>query len=389
MHIGDEERRRRLVRRHRLGRTATGVDDAVEALAVSHSSDPITPFLAAWARFPGFAIADLERALWEDRSLWRMHTIRRTLFVVPTRDAPAFEAGAARDVARRERDRLEGWVAAERGMGDAGAWLAGLGAAVVEALGDGEMSTRELGEAVPDLATEVTVGSGKWSQRVSVGSRILLVLATEGHLVRTRPAGSWRSSQYRWSRVEPWFGRPLERLDEAEGRALVAARYLAAYGPVTTTDVRWWAGWTLAATRRALADVGAVAVELDSGEPGWVLPGDTADTDPLPGPAVALLPPLDSTPMGWKQRAWYLGPHQDHLFDTNGNAGPTVWAGGRIVGGWGQRRSGEVVHQLLETVPAGTATAVADEAAALTAWLDGEVAVPRFPTPLAGRLALG
>ena len=61
-------------------------------------------------------------------------------------------------------------------------------------------------------------------------------------------------------------------------------------------------------------------------------------------------PSLDPTVMGWKEREWYLGDHAPALFDRAGNAGPTVWWDGRIVGGWVQRRDGEVVYRLLEDV---------------------------------------
>ena len=67
---------------------------------------------------------------------------------------------------------------------------------------------------------------------------------------------------------------------------------------------------------------------------------------------MALLPPLDPTTMGWFERDWYLGPHKPQLFDTAGNAGPTAWWDGRIVGGWHQAESGEVELQLLEDVGA-------------------------------------
>lgn len=65
MRIGDSERRHRLVRRHHLGRTATDAVEVVEAVAALHSSDPITPYLACWARMPGFEVAQLEAELYE------------------------------------------------------------------------------------------------------------------------------------------------------------------------------------------------------------------------------------------------------------------------------------------------------------------------------------
>jgi hypothetical protein len=96
---------------------------------------------------------------------------------------------------------------------------------------------------------------------------------------------------------------------------------------------------------------------------------------------------LDPTIMGWKEREWYLGPHGGELFDSAGNAGPTVWAGGRVVGGWGQVPAGDVVYGFVEEVDNATERAVADEAARLTDWLDGVVVMPRFPSPFGRRLA--
>ena len=73
--------------------------------------------------------------------------------------------------------------------------------------------------------------------------------------------------------------------------------------------------------------------------------------------------------MGWKQRDWYLGPHERILFDANGNAGPTVWCDGRVVGGWSQRKDGEIVFELLEDVGAEATRAIEAEAERLADWL--------------------
>ncbi len=90
----------------------------------------------------------------------------------------------------------------------------------------------------------------------------------------------------------------------------------------------------------------------------------------------------DATVMGWQQRDWYLDGHGKALFDTNGNAGPTVWRDGRVVGGWAQRKSGNVVFRLLDDIGREGADAVAGEAERLTAWLGDVRVTPRFPTPL-------
>ena len=102
---------------------------------------------------------------------------------------------------------------------------------------------------------------------------------------------------------------------------------------------------------------------------------------------MALLPSLDPTPMGWKERDWYLGPHEGPLFDRNGNIGPTVWADGRIVGGWSQRPDGEVVTELLEDVGIDHRTLLDAEVERLSACIGDTVVKPSFPTPLQKRLS--
>ena len=135
-------------------------------------------------------------------------------------------------------------------------------------------------------------------------------------------------------------------------------------------------------TLTALAAAEAVEVELESDpRPGYVLPDDLAPVR-APRSWVALLPALDPTVMGWKQRDWYLGPHTPQLFDRNGNAGPTVWADGQIVGGWAQHPDGDVIAQLLVDVPKSVAVAIDREARVLTEWLAGTRVTPRFRTPI-------
>ena len=142
----------------------------------------------------------------------------------------------------------------------------------------------------------------------------------------------------------------------------------------------WWTGIGATKVRRALAALDTVDVSLD-GVDGIVL-ADDVEPEPPVAPWVALLPSLDSTPMGWKQRDWFLGAHAAPLFDRSGNIGPTAWVDGRVVGGWAVRARGEVVLRTFEDVGAEAAGALASEAARLTAWLGGTSVSPRFPTPI-------
>ncbi|MEU9253742.1 winged helix DNA-binding domain-containing protein [Streptomyces sp. NPDC048270] len=385
--ITDEQRRARLATAHLLapGARAATPEQVADALLALHATDPATVYLAAAARMADPAPARLERALYEERSLLRMLCMRRTMFVVPRDLAPVVDASTARAVAARERKNLLKVLGEQHGHGEG--WLAAAEQAVLEALADfGEATAAELAAAVPALRTQILVAPGKPYQATPrITSRVLGVLAAQGRIRRGRPLGTWASSQFRWAPAEPHPDIPAD-----EARAELCARYLRSFGPSTTEDVKWWTGWTLTDTRRALERTHAIAVDLAHG-PGHALP-DQLDLPSGTEPAAALLPSLDPTAMGWRHRDWYLDPaHVPELFDAFGNIGPTIWWDGRIVGGWTQRPNGEIATHLLapEGRTRAARTAIATETGRLAAFL-GEIRIrPSMRTPLERRLAGG
>jgi hypothetical protein len=382
------ERRARLVRRHRLAPADRATDPLTVArsLVCLHATDAVSVFLSIHARSDGLAPADVERALYDERSLVRMLAMRRTLWAVPRELVPVVFAAATKAVAATQRKRLEGFIRDSGVSTRPNAWLTrASNAAFAAVAARGEAMTREVVADVPLLATKLRFGAGRWVTEQSAGARVLPQLAMEGRLVRGRPRGSWISPQFRWVTTEDWLGWPIEELDVAAAQAELLRRWLAAFAPATDTDIRWWTGWTARETRAALAAVPHVEVDLD-GATGYVLADDLEPTPPAE-PTAALLPTLDPTTMGWKERDWYLGEHAGILFDTNGNAGPTVWWDGRVVGGWSQRRSGEIVYRLLEDVGAAAVAAVETEAARIDAWLGDVRFSPGFLPPFQRALA--
>lgn len=387
--IEPSERRARLGLRHRLASRASTVEDVAEALVGLHSSDPASVFLSARARVNGFGPEDLEDALYRRRSLVRMLGMRRTLFVVPVDLAAVMDEACTKALAPGERARLvrmleaQGVVPAGRGE----RWLDRVAADTLDALtARGEASARELTADVPKLGTKLSFGEGKtWAGTVGVSTRVLFLLATQGRIVRARPLGTWTSGQYRWATTEHWLGRPLPELDHAEACAELLDRWLRAFGPATMTDIRWWTGWTAALAKRTLGAVGAEDVRLADGV-GYALPDDLEPEGEV-GAWVALLPGLDPTVMGWKDRGWYLGDHAHDLFDRNGNAGPTVWVDGRVLGAWAQTDEGDVVVELFGRIDAAHRKLLNAERDRLRSWL-GDVRIrPRFATPLGKALA--
>jgi hypothetical protein len=379
------ERRARLGVRHHLAVKADTALEAARGVVALHGTDPASVFLAAAARMRVPDVAAVEREMYDERRLVRMLCMRRTVFTLPAELVPVAQAACANDVARRERARTLLFLD-QAGLGDDG-WLREVEEETLAALRKrGAAFAADLSADVPRLKERLVQAKGTKQETWSaITSRVLLGLAVEGRIVRGRPSGSWASNRFRWSPIESWLPGGIPELPAEEARTELVRRWLEAYGPGTPADVKWWTGLTLTQVKKAFAAIGAEEADLD-GTPGVVLPGDTGPVPP-PDPWVALLPGLDPTVMGWTSREWYLGDHGPALFDRNGNAGPTVWADGRVVGGWSQRPDGEVVYRLLEDVGAETEAAVEAEAARLSAWIGPVRVTPRFRTPLERELS--
>ena len=95
----DDRRERRVSARAcvtgwRPARAPRPAADAARSIVVLHSTDAATVFLSVWARTKRFEVADLEQALYEDRSLVRMLAMRRTLWVVPRELVAVVQAAA-------------------------------------------------------------------------------------------------------------------------------------------------------------------------------------------------------------------------------------------------------------------------------------------------------
>ncbi len=385
--VSDVQRRARLGIRHRLAQPADSLDEAVRSVIALHSSDPTSVYLSARARVDGLTSPDLEQSLYDERSLVRLWGMRRTLFVT-TRDLAAIMRSASPDAfGRAERTRLERMLTDQGKAIDAVSWIDNVATKVLAELATrSEASANELREAVPEFGETLTFGEGTtWGGTVGVSTRILFLLAAEGRIMRGRPRGTWISGQYRWSLTDAWLGSPLPDIDPVDARAQLVRQWLSRFGPGTTTDIKWWTGWKMTDTRKALSAVGAIEVPLADG-PGWLLPDDL-DSVKIPDDWAALLPGLDPTVMGWKERCWYLGEHYPTLFDRNGNAGPTVWWNGEIVGGWAQRDDGEIAIRLLRDVPRTATEAIASEADRLHEWFGPTRVIPRFRSPLERELS--
>jgi len=384
------ERRARLAVRHHLapaGKAAT-VAGAVADIIGLHGTDPASVYLAAWARTGSVDIVTIEHALYTERALVRMLGMRRTVFVVPADLVPVIQAACTDQIAEGLRRRLT-QVVREAGIAsDAATWLKEVGEATVRVLAArGSATGVELAADEPRLRTQIVAAADNpYGGAVNLTNRLLTLLSAEGLIVRGRPRGGWTSTQFAWS-----VARDRADLTAADARAELARRWLLAFGPALVSDLQWWTGWTAGQVKQVLGQLEVTEVHLD-GAPGIMLAADEPGAAPMRdmGPWAALLPALDPTSMGWRERGWYVGEHAAALFDRSGNIGPTAWWDGRIVGGWAQRKDGEIAVRLLEDIGAEASAAIAAEAQRLREWIGADPKIritPRFRTPLERELS--
>lgn len=387
LHISDDQRRARLARRHAL-HPDHHVDDALaatRAMTVLHATEAATVHLAVRARTHSVEPHHVDAALYDDRSVVKQLAMRRTLFVFPTDLLPAAWGSASARVAATELARLAKDVERSGVARDGVRWVDRAVEQVVEHLSTAEPTdVAALRTAIPELAAPIVFGSGRWAREGPVAPRVVTVAGARGAVVRGPNAGHWRLSRPRWTTMSDWLADVPPSDDAATGYAELVGRWLRTFGPGTETDIVWWLGATKTAVRRALADVDAVAVSLDSGDVGYVLPDDLTDDDPVDDWA-ALLPVLDPTAMGWKQRDFYFAPHDvPRLMDSAGNIGATAWWNGRIVGAWIQDAEGRVsvVPTRPDELPRHAHEMLQSQAEALTHWLGGTVVTSVYASPL-------
>lgn len=345
---------RSLLRRQMLlERQAISPDVAIERLVGMQAQVPSDPYIGLWARLVDFRPDELGAAIAERRAV-RMSLMRATIHLVTADDAIAIRPALQSVLGRRfasspfQRD-IEG-MDIEPVLAAARALLTGR-----------SHSRAELARFLAE----------RWPDRDSGSLAAAVTYLTP--LVQVPPRGVWgRTGQPRWVTAESWLGAPLAA--DAPPDELVV-RYLAAFGPASTADIRAWAG---------LSDVAGIVDRLrprlrayrdDSGRQ-LVDVVDGPFPDPgMPAP-VRFLPDYDNVLLGHADRDRIALGQTAYLAANIGTA--AILIDGFVRARWKLTRAGGAATLRitpLEPLSAGDTVDVAEEGERLLAFRAADASV--------------
>ncbi len=321
-----------LLRRQHLAARAQDIDlvRTVEGIGGLHATGATVPYLSLWARCKGFAKKELQEALYDRRSLGKVLCMRNTLYILPKELlATAYQA-----TRKRREALLNRWLRHHEITRQEYERSAAL---IKEVVGNAAKTAAEIKEELGDSSLKMLVD----------------LMPNDWQLIRGRPRGTWRSNLCEYGLFEAWFPDVnLESVTAEEARMKLVQHYLSHLGPATEEDIVWWTGLGKLEIRQVLAGIKQLMeIEIEGlGEGYLVLAKHLTGLERRyhKERSMNLLPGLDPYVMGYKDRRRFLEPERyEQVFDRSGNALPTVWLDGRVIGVWLEKRKRPMLEVLL------------------------------------------
>lgn len=282
-------------------------------------------FLQLWARNHAITRAEIESALWRDRTLVKTSLMRQTLHLIPADEFHLYiaavkssrMAGTLRIMARFGIDREEA---------DA------LTAQIMDSLSKGALGRPAITAAVrPKVSKRVRA----WMDKVF---SIVRLPVFEGLVCYGRA----ESSEVSYVRADVWLRNlKSQPISETEAQCALFRKYLRAYGPATMRDFSHWSGIPM---QRVKPLVPVLEPELEEiyGEQkaSYLLREDIAILNRKSGNAacVRLLPSFDTYLLAHRAKAHLLSAeHYKRVYRNQGWISPVLLIDGAIAGVWSHK----------------------------------------------------
>lgn len=332
--------------------------------------------VSLWARTRGLRAEDVERALWEDRTLVKVWCMRGTVHLVPAKDFAVFVRGCTKRAERSVEwmaraglrvDRIDPLVDATARILDRPLTREEITARLSASVGGRTHRKGGRGWGGPANAASLELGD----MHVSVGW-ILHVACTRG----VACCGPSHGNEGTFVRTDAWLPGWRElSIEEAEVELL--RRYLRAYGPATVTDFAIWTYVKAVGAREIWSRLEPELAPVEvAGRNSWILRSDlrALQRGTIEGPLVRLLPFFDAFLLGHKDKGHLVdAAHYKRVYREAGWLSPVLLVDGRAGGVWSHARKGrglavrvEAFHPLTTAVR----SAVREEADGLARFFD-------------------
>ena len=338
-----------LARQHLLERADLSAKDVVDELVGIQAQNPWSPHVALWSPVEGYDTSEVD-AMFEERRVVRVGSLRNTIHLLSSTDAPAVRAWC-QPVADRQ------FKSTQFAKDVAGIDLDKVASKARTLLETEPLTNAQLGAALQQRWPDVP--------RASLAQVARFKLA----LVQVPPRGMWGASHAATSTtVEHWLGTPLPSQVDVE--ALIR-RFLSVYGPASVKDAQAWSGLTRlnGAFHRLRPDL--MSFRDEYGVELFDLPDAPRPAGSVPAPP-RFLPDYENALISYADRRRFM-PDEPFIADLGrGALEGTILVDGVLDGMWRIRKeasSGQLVASIRQRRRGPRLRELRDEAERFAAFL--------------------
>jgi hypothetical protein len=316
------------------------------------------------ARVDALTPADIQRALWQERTLIKTWAMRGTLHLLEAQALPLY-------VAARRAHKIHRPPSYYTYHGVTPAEYDAILEAIPQTLSDQPLTREQLAEGVaqaagmPNLRAVLLSGWGALLKPSAFAGEICF--------------GPNQGQNVTFVQPRRWIG-DWQPIDPQQAFQEMARRYLAAYGPAMPDDfARWW-GTPASQAKKVFRALGAELTPVEvEGRQAWALAATVEPMQSLDAPrSVRLLPQFDAYVIGVARDCDAILPHayKGRVYRPQGWISAVVLVDGRMQGVWTidrQRAKGVVQVEMFDAPAAGVEAELQSEAKRLGDFLGSDL----------------
>ncbi|MFW9875862.1 MAG: DNA glycosylase AlkZ-like family protein [Candidatus Thorarchaeota archaeon] len=285
-----------------------------------HSTDLKTSYLSLFARTKNFKKVDLERELYENKTLGRILGMRKTIFLQTKNMIPIVHAATFGKIEKSFGKYREVRGVSMKEYQDTYPQI-------LEILKNNELSTFEIRK--------------KLNSKLDILA-IIQVMCNYGLLIKGKPIKNWKDRRNKYAIFKEHFPAiNLSKMDEKDATQILVEKYIKAYGPVSETDITWWTDIAKTKIRESLKNIESQlqTIRISGSQEKFIISDIDIKTfensKVSQDQTLVLIPELDPYPMGYKVREMYIDSKKyNKTFDKSGNITSTIVLDGVVIGDW-------------------------------------------------------